>query len=181
VTEPGSSDGQADPDAAPDTQPFLSRREVRQGHRRAHRHPWLRRGTIALAAGLALVLVLGVMAYIRLNGNITKLDVSKLLGQRPHNSTTANRVTNLKPLNILLIGSDTRALGTNAFGTTQDVAGARSDTTLILHLSGDRRSAVVISIPRDSMTRAPSDCKDPNSKVADGPIRQWNANFALVF
>ena len=29
------------------------------------------------------------------------------------------------------------------------------------------------------MTRAPSNCKDPNSKVADGPIRQWNANFAL--
>jgi LCP family protein required for cell wall assembly len=132
-----------------------------------------------LAAGLVLVLVLGVLAYNRLNGNITKLDVSKLLGQRPHNSSAVDPVTNLKPLNILLIGSDTRALGTNAFGTSQDVAGARSDTTLILHLSGNRRSAVVISIPRDSMTRAPSDCKDPNSKVADGPIRQWNANFAL--
>jgi LCP family protein required for cell wall assembly len=56
---------------------------------------------------------------------------------------------------------------------------------LIVHLSGDRKSAVVVSIPRDSMTHAPADCKnphsppDPPSVVADGPIRQWNANFSL--
>jgi LCP family protein required for cell wall assembly len=29
------------------------------------------------------------------------------------------------------------------------------------------------------MTRAPLDCKNPNSKVADGPVRMWNANFNL--
>ena len=50
------------------------------------------------------------MAYLKLNSNITPLDVSKLLGKRPVSS--ADRVTNLKPLNILVIGSDTRALGT---------------------------------------------------------------------
>ena len=143
---------------------------------RDHRHPLLRRGGIAVAAGLALLLVLGVLAYVKLNGNITHFDVSKLLGQRPANNAAADKLTNLKPVNILVIGSDTRDLGTSEFGTT---AGARSDTTLILHLSGDRRSAVVVSVPRDSMTRAPRDCKDPNSTVADGPIRQWNANYSL--
>jgi len=131
---------------------------------------------IAVASGLVLVLVLGVLAYVKLNGNITQLDISKLLGQRPQSNAAVNNLTNLKPLNILVIGSDTRDLGTRSYGTT---AGARSDTTLILHLSGDRRSAVVVSIPRDSMTRAPRDCKDPKSTVADGPIRQWNANYSL--
>jgi LCP family protein required for cell wall assembly len=29
------------------------------------------------------------------------------------------------------------------------------------------------------MTRAPRDCKDPSSSVADGPLRQWNANYSL--
>src|SRR5450759_5720019 len=116
------------------------------------------------------------MAYVKLNANITRLDVSKLLGKRPSNSAGADRVTNLKPLNILVMGSDTRDLGTKSYGTIQ---GARSDTTLILHLAGDRRSAVVISVPRDSMTHAPRDCKNPNSSVADGPIRQWNANYSL--
>jgi len=125
---------------------------------------------------MAFLLVLGVMAYVKLNGNITRLDVSKMLGSRPQNTATVDRVTNLKPLNILVMGSDTRDLGTKTYGTSQ---GARSDTTLILHLSGDRKSAVVISVPRDSMTRAPRDCKDPKSTVADGPIRQWNANFSL--
>jgi len=175
VKDPGSGVGQVTPDPALATQPFLSR-EDEKANRRAHRHPWLRRGTIGLASVLVLVLALGVTAYVKLNGNITKLDLTKLLGQRPHNSATVNKVTDLKPLNILVMGSDTRDLGTTSFGTTP---GARSDTTLILHLSGDRKSAVVVSIPRDSMTRAPRNCKDPKSAVADGPIRQWNANFSL--
>jgi LCP family protein required for cell wall assembly len=149
---------------------------VQKAYRRAHRHPWLRRSTIAIAGLLVLLLVVGVLGYFKLSGNITTLDVSKLLGKRPQNSAIANRVTNLKPLNILVMGSDTRDLGTRSYGTTE---GARSDTTLILHLSGDRKSAVVISIPRDSMTKAPRNCKDPNSTVTDGPVRQWNANFSL--
>ena len=104
-----------------------------------------------------MLLVVGVVAYLKLNSNITQLDVWKLLGKRPVSS--ADRVTNLKPLNILVIGSDTQALGTNEFGTTAEAAGGRPDTTLIVHLSGDRKTAVVVSVPRDSMTRAPCDCK----------------------
>jgi LCP family protein required for cell wall assembly len=130
-----------------------------------------------LAAVLAVLLVTGVLVYFKFTGNITSLDVSKLLGKRPVSS--ADRGTNLKPMNILVMGSDTRALGTTAFGTTADAGGARSDTTLIVHLSGDRKSAVVVSVPRDSMTHAPSDCKNPNSPVTTGPIRMWNANFSL--
>ena len=176
MTEPGSGDPQGGPDSASSDQIDPSRREVQRARRRAHRHPLLRRGAIALAASLAVLLVLSVILYVKLNGNITQVDVSKLLGQRPQNLATANKLTNLKPVNILVIGSDSRDLGTSAFGTTP---GARADTTLIVHLAGDRKSAIVVSIPRDSMTRAPRDCKDTKSKVADGPIRQWNANFSL--
>ena len=179
MTEPGSGDDQARPDSSSSDLADPSRHEVQKAQRRAHRHPLLRRGVIAIAAGLVVILVLGVLAYVKLNGNITKFDVSKLLGKRPQTNSVVNKVTNLKPVNILVIGSDTRDLGTSQFGTVGQVSGARSDTTLILHLSGDRRSAVVVSIPRDSMTRAPRDCKNPNSSVADGPIRQWNANFSL--
>jgi LCP family protein required for cell wall assembly len=149
---------------------------VRQEFRRSHRHPWLRRGSIVTASVLAFVLLLGGLAVFKLNSNIIKLDLTKALGKRPSNSASADKVTNLKPLNILVMGSDSRDLGTRSYGTS---AGARSDTTLLVHLSADRKSAVVVSIPRDSMTKAPRDCKDPNSKVADGPIRQWNANFSL--
>ncbi|MBC7559813.1 MAG: LCP family protein [Dermatophilaceae bacterium] len=151
-----------------------TRRNGRQAYRRAHRHPWVRRGSIVAAAGLASLLVLGVMGYLKLNSNITRLDITKILGKRPGNGARADSVTNLKPLNILVMGSDSRELGTTRFGTTP---GGGSDTMLVLHLSGDRKSAVVVSIPRDSMTKAPRDCKDPNSTVAGGPLRMWNANF----
>ena len=174
MVEPGSGDQQEGPESASPPPIGPSRREVQHAHRASHRHPLLRRGAIVAAAGLVLLLVLSAVAVVKLNGNITQVDVSSLLGQRPQKN--ASKVTDLRPVNILVIGSDTRDLGTSEFGTT---AGARSDTTLILHLSGDRRSAVVVSVPRDSMTRAPRDCKDPNSTVADGPIRQWNANYSL--
>ncbi len=175
MTEPGSGDEQARTDSVSEPESLPTRHEVQLAQRQDHRHPLLRRGAIAVAAGLVVILALGVLAYVRLNGNITRLDVSPLLGQRPQNNAIADKVTNLKPVNILVIGSDSRA-GTTGFGTEP---GARADTTLIVHLAGDRKSAVVVSVPRDSMTRAPRDCKDTKGKVADGPIRQWNANFSL--
>lgn len=175
MTEPRSGDRQAAPDDVSDGSYYYpSRREVQIAYRKAHRHPWLRRSSIGLAGALVLLLVVGVTAYFKLNGNITRLDVASALGKRPENSAVVDQATKLKPINILVMGSDTRDLGTREFGTT---AGARSDTTLLVHLSGDRKSAVVVSVPRDSMTRAPSNCKDPKSAVADGPIRIWNANF----
>jgi LCP family protein required for cell wall assembly len=192
VTEPGPGDekepraGSGDgfgavPSGSSSHDPIqhnATRHEVQEAYRKAHRHPWLRRGSILLAGGLAFLLVLGVMVYFKLNSNITQLDVSGLLGKRP--SSSADKITDLPPMNILVMGSDSRAgLDTSAFGTAAQVSGARSDTTLIVHLSGDRKSAVVVSIPRDTMTHAPADCKNPDSPVATGPIRQWNANFSL--
>lgn len=132
-----------------------------------------------MASGLVVLLVVGVTAYFKLSSNITTVDVSTLLGQRPQNQITPSKLTNLKPLNILVMGLDTRDLGTNEFGKAQNFPGARPDTNMIVHLAADRRSAVVISLPRDSMTQAPRNCKDPSSKVSDGPIRQFNANFGL--
>ncbi len=153
-----------------------TRRKVQKAYRKAHRHPWLRRGSIAIAGGLAVLLVAGVLIYFKLSGNISTVDVSRALGKRPVNTSVADKVTGLKPMNILVMGVDTRNLGTTKYGTTP---GDRSDTNLLVHLSGDRKSATVVSIPRDSMVHAPSDCKDPNSKVMDGPLRMWNANYGL--
>jgi len=180
--EPGSPDDQLSPNTrsgrgAEPVRRGASRREVQEAYRKSHRHHWLRRGAIVLAAGLVLLMVMGVLVYFKLSGSITSLDVSKMLGKRPVSS--ADRGTNLQPMNILVMGSDTRALGTDEFGTTAEAGGARSDTTLMVHLSGDRKSAVVVSVPRDSVTHAPSDCKNPNSPVATGPMRMWNANFSL--
>ena len=153
----------------------------RAEHHKDHKHPWLRRGGIAVAAALAVALVLGVVAYVKLTGNINRLDITEALGDRPKLQATTDAETNLAPVNILVMGSDTReGIGNSKYGsnnTEYGVAGARSDTNLVVHLSADRKSAVVVSIPRDSMTKAPRNCADKNWSVEDGVVRQWNANF----
>jgi LCP family protein required for cell wall assembly len=64
-----------------------------------------------------------------------------------------------KGLNILLAGSDRRSEGPT---TGEDATGAewvpglqRSDTMMILHITGDRRAAYLISLPRDSWVNIP--------------------------
>ena len=156
----------------------VTRRSDRHKH---HKHPWLRRGGIFVAAAVVLALVLSVAAYVKLTGNIHRLDITDALGARPTPHATTDKKTNLPPLNILVMGSDTRAgSGNSAYGSNNveyGVAGARSDTNLVVHLSADRKSATVVSIPRDSMTKAPQDCKQKTWKPETGVTRQWNANF----
>nr|WP_179423549.1 LCP family protein [Pedococcus badiiscoriae] len=133
-----------------------------------------------MAGVLVVALVLGVAAYVKLNGNIRRLDISGALGVRPTKEATKDAQTNLAPMNIFVMGSDSRE-GTNlGKGQTEyGMAGSRSDTNLIVHLSADRQSAIVVSIPRDSMTKAPRDCKNKNDSVQNGVTRQWNQNFTL--
>ena len=57
-----------------------------------------------------------------------------------------------KPMNILLVGSDSRAgLSRRELGKIQtaEVAGRRTDTIMILHVSPERDKAVLVSLPRD--------------------------------
>jgi LCP family protein required for cell wall assembly len=156
-----------------------SRSSQRRSDRHAaktHRHPWMRRIAFGVAGVLVVALVLGVAAYVKLNGNIKRLDITGALGVRPTQEATKDAQTNLAPLNIFVMGSDNRE-GTNL--GSNDISGSRSDTNLVVHLSADRKSAIVVSIPRDSMTMAPRDCKNKNDKVQNGVMRQWNANFTL--
>jgi LCP family protein required for cell wall assembly len=73
------------------------------------------------------------------------------------------------PLNFLLLGSDSRA-GENDKGV---VAGERSDTIMLLHISAKRDSAVIISIPRDSYVMI------PESKGRKAGMNKLNAAFAF--
>ena len=161
---PDAPDGRGGAEASPHG---ASRRAMRDHHRKTYRHPLLRRGAIITAAVMAVVLVLGVLAYVKLNGNIHKLDLAGQLGVRPKSKATVDQATNLPPMNILVMGSDTRALGgVTGFGSAKEIAGARSDTTLLVHLAADRKSAIVVSIPRDSMVPGPASCKDTNNDLA---------------
>jgi LCP family protein required for cell wall assembly len=190
VSEPtnGSALGDDAPSQSTGATGDGTQQDTRSSHRRrsdrhagkSHRHPWLRRAAFGVAGVLVVALVLGVAAYVKLNGNISRLDISDALGDRPEPQATTDAQTNLAPINIFVMGSDSRE-GTNlGKGQTEyGMEGSRSDTNLIVHLSADRQSAIVVSIPRDSMTMAPRNCKNKADKVENGVIRQWNQNFTL--
>ncbi|MFF8382010.1 LCP family protein [Streptomyces sp. NPDC015661] len=83
------------------------------------------------------------------------------------------------PLNILLIGSDSRADAKNvALGGGKDLRDNKplADVQMLLHLSADRKNASVTSIPRDTIVPIP-ECKSEDGKetfpaTANQPINE---------
>jgi LCP family protein required for cell wall assembly len=129
------------------------RRRAPRARHVARRRP-LRRILTALAVVVGLLAVTGtasaLVAYYKLNDNITQEQVDNLIGaDRP--AKVVNPDEDKPPENILLIGSDRRKLKNQ----TEFTAGQRSDTTILLHLAADRKSAVLVSIPRDTVVDLP--------------------------
>ncbi len=147
---------------------------------RARRHPLLRRVSLVIASVMAVLLVGGAVAgffiYRHLDSNITPLDVTEALGtERPSKITHSEDPK--EPLNILVMGSDTRAGQGVGFGSAENVSGARSDTTLLLHLPASRDSALVVSIPRDTIVDIP-ECKT-DTGTYPAHTERFNAAFSI--
>jgi LCP family protein required for cell wall assembly len=76
------------------------------------------------------------------------------------------------------MGTDTRdGVGNNIDGLTGD--GNRSDTTILLHLSADRKRAYGVSIPRDALVTRP-DCKKGGGVVSGADDVMWNDAFNVA-
>jgi LCP family protein required for cell wall assembly len=84
-----------------------------------------------------------------------------------------------EPINVLLMGSDTRQ-GSNSkgYGDKDVLDGARSDTTILLHISGDRSRAFAVSIPRDSLVDLPV-CKTAEGTIGGGNEARFNEAFDI--
>lgn len=125
------------------------------------RHPVLRR-VAAVGAVLALVATTasgaGWIALTRLSANITTVDVSGDLGTDRPVKVTPAQPQEYEPLTVLVMGTDTRTGQGSGFGDPSQTASGlgHSDTTILLHLSGDRTRALGVSIPRDSWVTRPA-------------------------
>nr|WP_234323687.1 LCP family protein [Streptomyces sp. NRRL F-2580] len=130
-----------------------------------------------IGLGLALLVLAGAASgwwlYNKLDGNITEdtsaaAELGRYERDRPAHLASGSQ-------NILLIGSDSRSGKDNApYG--QDEGTERSDTTILLHLPEDRRSATAVSIPRDLMTEVPPCLKADGSRTGDR-FAQFNWAF----
>lgn len=121
---------------------------------RAHRsRPWPRRVLIGLniLVGLCLLASSALYAYVRFRfGQIHRVTIAGLtIGAAPDGNNSADSPAG-PPMNILVVGSDTRAgLANGAQFGGAAVGGARSDTIMIVHLNPAARTASLLSIPRD--------------------------------
>lgn len=112
-----------------------------------------RRGRIAAVLALALVTVLaggvtGTMIHLR--GNITTSPIRA-------GSEIDHDTRDSKDLNILLLGSDSRDLSENDFGSGD--GSQRSDAMVLAHLSEDDGRIDAVQLPRDTLMSLPA-CTD---------------------
>ena len=127
---------------------------------------------VASAGALALTVAAGsaTVAVGHLEDNVTKIDISRQVGERPVDYGDLSE----GPVTFLLMGSDQRTgKGNKGYGNFE---GARSDTTMLLHVYPDRESAVVVSIPRDTIVDLPS-CKASDDRVLPATRDRFNAAF----
>jgi LCP family protein required for cell wall assembly len=133
--------------------------------------------TVAITLAVVLVVVLagGFFVYRHLDKNITSLNVTSALGpDRPMEIVDKDAPT--KPLNILLLGSDTReGQGNHIGGETPGL----SDTTILLHISADRKLAYGVSLPRDAMVERPSCERKDGNGTDPGGLSMFNAAYAV--
>jgi LCP family protein required for cell wall assembly len=123
---------------------------------------------ISISTAALLVLAAGGVyyEYQHLSGNITADSLYN--GTKKSTLTEKPDAFGRTPLNILVIGSDTRDTSADcAIGgdCADGGGGANADVEMVVHLSADRSNATVMSIPRDLETNLPgcTDTKDHTS------------------
>lgn len=126
---------------------------------------------VASASVLGATVVAGsaTLAADHLEDNVTTIDISHQVGDRPSYGDLGSG-----PVTILVMGSDQRTgSGNKGYGYFE---GARSDTTMLVHIYPERDSAVVVSIPRDTVTDLPS-CKDADGNTVAAGRTRFNTAF----
>jgi LCP family protein required for cell wall assembly len=147
-------------------------------HARALRsHSVARMLGLGLTAVLAFVAVGGATAAVTLTGNIQSVDADKLLGEDRPEKVVPEDPNADEPLNIVLMGSDSRG-GENSGVVDDGTEGARSDTTMIMHISSDRTRVEMLSIPRDTTIDVPSCPTSDGGETTPLYGTKFNAAFA---
>ena len=138
----------------------------------AHRRSVL---LVVVVTQLVVALVTGLViwtAYNKLNGNI-------IPGREPDHRVKKKPLSDGEPLNILVMGSDSRAGAGNDIDGQTDI-GERSDTTILVHISADRKTVYGVSLPRDAMVARPECKNDAGETVPSEDPAMFNEAFSLA-
>ncbi len=154
--------------------PELSPRPTTASAARSGTRRWVTWLTTALATVVLVTSTGGWVMATYYDGKISRiLGLSGLSGD------------NSGPLTILIVGSDSREglslqearqLGTGTAANSS--TGQRSDTMMLLHIAGDRKSATIVSLPRDSYVTIPA-YTDSQGQKHSASKNKLNAAYAL--
>lgn len=148
-------------------------------------HKVLRWTALGLTGVLAFVGSGAVAGYIDLQNQIEVSDVDSLLGRDGDPEPQAEPQEPEDPtdpfagesLNILVMGTDFRDAANAELAGSGDEF--HSDTTLVVHISGDRSRIETISIPRDSLVDIPACPRPDGSTTSPQYGAMFNSAFAL--
>ncbi|MEP9381222.1 LCP family protein [Nocardioides sp. KR10-350] len=143
------------------------------GQLAANRRTVLKTVTVTLVV-LALVTGLAVFfLYRHLDGNLRRgQDIDHLVPEAQRKAGQSDQ-----PLNILLLGTDSR--NCDGCGIDKESGEGGSDTTILLHVAADRKSAYGVSIPRDALVRRPACTTEAGDEIPGSRAAMWNAAYAL--
>ncbi|WP_210410941.1 LCP family protein [Oerskovia sp. KBS0722] len=146
-------------------------------HARSQRtHKVLRAVGMLTTAALVFVGSAAVATYVDFQNAVVVSDVSDLVvGASPEPPRDPDDPFAGQALNILVMGTDYRDAENAAIAGEEE--GMRSDTTFVVHVSGDRTRMEVVSIPRDSLVTIPA-CNLTNGSTTK--VRK-NAMFNEAF
>lgn len=131
---------------------------------------------MVLTAVVTLAAAGGATAMTQLTGNIETAEMTALGTDRPEVVLPEDPNAGT-PMNIVLMGSDSRD-GDNGGLAGGGDAGARSDTTIVMHISGDRSRVELISIPRDSTVDIPGCTTTDGVATPELYGKKFNAAFS---
>ncbi|MDO3394916.1 LCP family protein [Nocardioides sp. SOB44] len=152
--------------------PRPGRRRRESAERRHRRTVW----RVVLISQLCLALLTAgtvAVAYDRLDSGLEVQDIEDQLMNRPEKKEVEGPE---EPLNILVLGTDDR--GCEGCAIDGESGGGGSDTTLLIHVSADRKDAYGVSLPRDALVDRP-DCMAEDGTVIPGEdLAMFNTAFA---
>lgn len=125
-----------------------------------------------LVFALSFSLTGAFLVYHDLSSRVNNISTAKKLGRTPPDSYSG------RAINILIIGSDSRAGEGNQALINDASEGERSDTAMVMHISKDRSQVNVVSIPRDLIVDVPA-CEHKDGKQSRPQRVQFNWAYSI--
>lgn len=136
--------------------------------------------TLKLTAMLMASVLVAAVAFVAVQVFRLQLNVETMPLNLGDDQNTLPVDSSTDPLQILILGTDTRTGNTGEFlGDEHDSSGdGNSDVMMLLTLSADREDVAVVSFPRDLLVPLPR-CQDPEGGPSSDAVDLGQLNGAL--